>query len=82
MRKAFNDAVQRMNRCEHRLLVITIWPPFGAVQSIVLHIYPLLNVFVFPVLTVAHAFAPFTFRYSLISATRERFESTLPKDEN
>jgi hypothetical protein len=38
-----------MNGCEHGFLVITLWPTFGAVQSIVLHLYPLLKVFVCPV---------------------------------
>jgi hypothetical protein len=37
-----------MNDCEHGFLVITLWPTFGAVQSIVLHLYPLLKVFVCP----------------------------------
>ena len=42
-----------MNGCEHGFLVITLWPTFGAVQSIVLHLYPLLKVCL-PVLTVAY----------------------------
>jgi hypothetical protein len=35
-----------MNGCERGFLVITLWPTFGAVQSIVLHLDPLLKVFV------------------------------------
>ena len=37
------------NRYEHGFLVTTIRPPFDAAQSIVLHLYPLLKVFIGPV---------------------------------
>ncbi len=45
---AFKSVQRGTNCCEHGFLVITIWPPFGAVQSIVLHLYPLFKLFICP----------------------------------
>jgi hypothetical protein len=39
-----------MNGFEHGFLVITLWPTFDAVQSMVLHLYPLLKALVCPFL--------------------------------